>query len=240
MRALLRDGHRQAASGQIETGSTRRDCRESHVWDNVRIVFRMAFLGGLMRQILIALAAATLLLQPSVSAARDGSSWLGGVAVGKNADKWEIRGGVAAYDSGAFSSQTFTGTVVNAEVLAPSPDFLSGIGSPRPYLGTDIAISDDPIDVFYAGLNWEAYLTQRLYLGFSFGGSVNTDQAKRNAFGEEKDLGSPVLFHLQASAGFDITPTVTAQIYYNHFSNAKLAESNDGLESVGARIGLRF
>jgi hypothetical protein len=193
-----------------------------------------------MRRILIWLAAAAFLLVPSLAAAQDSPPWLRGVTVGKNADKWEIRGGLAAYDTGAFSSQTFTGTVVNGEVLAPSPDFLSGIGSPRPYLGTEIAISDDPIDVFYAGLNWEAYLTRRFYLGFSFGGSINTDQAKRNEFGVEKDLGSPMLFHVQASAGFDITPTLTAQIYYNHFSNARLAESNDGLESVGARIGVRF
>lgn len=195
-----------------------------------------------MRHILNTLAAASLAfcLSPSGSLAQDGASFLDRIVIGKNAAKWELRAGAAAYDTGVFSAQTFSGTVLNAELLAPSPGILSGIGSPRPYVGTDIAISDDAIDVFYAGLNWEAYLTSRLYLGFSLGGSVNTDQAKRNEHGEEKDLGSPVLFHLQASAGFDITPTLTAQVYYNHFSNAGLADSNDGLESIGARLGFRF
>lgn len=195
-----------------------------------------------MRHGLKALTAAcvALCLSSSLSLAQDGPSLFDRVAIGKNAAKWELRAGAAAYDTGVFSAQTFSGTVLNAELLAPAPGFLSGIGSPRPYVGTDVAISDDAIDVFYAGLNWEAYLTSRFYIGFSAGGSVNTDQVKRATDGREKDLGSPVLFHLQASAGFDITPTLTAQVYYNHFSNAGLADSNDGLESTGARLGFRF
>lgn len=195
-----------------------------------------------MRRFLVTLAAASaaLSLSSSLCAAQDTSSSLGGITFGKNAHSWEIRGGAAAYDTGVFSSQVFNGAVLNAEVLAPSPEFLSGIGAPRPYVGADIAISDDPIHVFYAGLNWEAYLSQRFYVGFSAGGSINTDQVRRDASGNVKDLGSPVLFHLQASAGFDITPTLTAQVYYNHFSNAGLADSNDGLESTGVRIGVRF
>lgn len=159
---------------------------------------------------------------------------------GRNADRWEARLGGAFYDSGPFSSQIFSGGVINGEFLAPSPDFLSAIGSPRPYVGTDIALSDHEIHVLYAGLNWEAYYTKRLYLGFSAGGSVNSDKSKANDFGEVKDLGSSVLFHLQASAGFDITPNLTAQVYLNHFSNANLADSNDGLESTGFRLGMRF
>jgi len=45
---------------------------------------------------------------------------------------------------------------------------------------------------------------------------------------------------LQASAGYDITSTVTIQLFYNHFSNANLISSNIGLESIGARLALRF
>lgn len=192
-----------------------------------------------MRRFLVVLTAgAAALAIPPAALAADG--FLGGIKVGKNAARWEVRAGAADYDTGVFSSKTVTGTVLNAEVLAPSPGFLAGIGAPRPYIGTDIAISKNPIDVFYAGLNWEAYLTKRFYLGFSVGGSVNTRQTVTNTSGKEKDLGSPLLFHLQASAGFDLTKDVTAQLYYNHFSNAGLADSNDGLESMGARIGFRF
>lgn len=192
-----------------------------------------------MRNLLFALAASAGLLGLSAPA-HAGDGFPGNIKIGKNAAKWEVRGGIAAYDSGVFSKQTLDGVVLNAEILAPSPDFLAGIGAPRPYVGADIALSDDPIDVFYAGLNWEAYLTKRFYVGFSFGGSINTDDAVRNAAGDEKDLGSHLLFHLQASAGFDVTQNLTAQVYYNHFSNAGFARANNGLESVGARLGWRF
>jgi hypothetical protein len=49
-----------------------------------------------------------------------------------------------------------------------------------------------------------------------------------------------VLFHLQASVGFDLSENTTAQLYLNHFSNAGLADQNNGLESVGIRFGVRF
>ncbi len=175
---------------------------------------------------------------PGLAHAEDGAP--GGFEFARNAARWEIRLGVGAYDTGPFTTDTFSGASVNGEVLAPSADFLAAIGSPRPYVGTDIAISSDPIHVFYAGLNWEAYVTERLSLGLSLGGAVVTDDTVSNAVGEIRDLGSPVLFHLQASAGFDVTPDIGAQIYFNHFSNAYLADANDGLESMGARLTFRF
>ena len=165
---------------------------------------------------------------------------LGGIVIGKNADLMEWRLGGGLYDTGPFTPDSFSGGTVNAEVLLPSPDFLAAIGSPRPYLGTDIAISNDPIHVFYAGLNWEAYLTDAFYLGFSLGGSVNSDSKVGNDEGEVRDLGSPILFHLQASAGYDFTRNLGAQIYLIHVSNANIADSNDGLESTGLRLVYRY
>tara|TARA_R110000751_G_scaffold107645_8_gene204061 strand:- start:154511 stop:155095 length:585 start_codon:yes stop_codon:yes gene_type:complete len=166
---------------------------------------------------------------------------LGEIKVGKYSDIWEVRFGGAAFDTGPASPNNFSGAIINAEVLAPSPDFLDVIGSPRPLLGTEIAISDDPIHVVYAGLNWEAHVTERLYLGFSGGGSWNSSQVTTNSIsGSTKDLGSSFLFLLQASIGYDVTEKVTLQAFYNHFSNAYLAASNPGLESVGGRLGVRF
>jgi hypothetical protein len=148
--------------------------------------------------------------------------------------------GGGAYDAGPFTPDSFSGGVINGEFLFPSFDVLKGIGSPRPYIGTDIAISDDPIHVLYAGLNWQAYLTQRFYLGFSLGGSLNSDSKRTNDKGDERDLGSTVLFHLQASAGVDITEKLGAEAFLNHISNANLGSSNDGLESAGVRLTWRF
>lgn len=156
---------------------------------------------------------------------------------GKHAGHWEVRSGLAAFDTGPFTPQVESGVVVNGEILAPSPGFLSAIGAPRPYLGADIATNGET-EVLYGGLNWQAHL-DRFYLGMSAGASLN-DGATISGGGETKNLGSNVLFHLQASAGVDVTDALSAEVYLNHFSNAGLGDSNDGLESAGLRIGYRF
>lgn len=164
----------------------------------------------------------------------DSSRW------GRNAAYWEIRLGGGAYDFGPATSNDFSGAVINAEILTPSPEILAGIGAPRPYLGTDIALSDDAIHVVYFGLNWELYLTRQLYLGLAGGGAWNSSPSTTNGSGATKDLGSSFLFHLQASLGYDISQRWTMQVFYNHFSNANVSGFNAGLESIGARLGMRF
>lgn len=181
--------------------------------------------------LIIALLAATVNMLTSHTIAAE---------IGKYSKNWEIRLGGGAFDVGPFTGQVFSGGIVNAEMLSPSPGFLAILGSPRPYLGTDISLSDQAIHTFYTGLNWEAHLTDRFYAGFSLGGSLNTSKTTTRPDGATKRLGSQVLFHLQASAGYDLTDNITAQVFLNHFSNAGLASSNHGLESVGARIGYRF
>ena len=189
-----------------------------------------------LRLIVLAVLGQLLMLAPALGFDDTHS----GIRFGKNADYWEVRFGGGAYDFGPTTPSDFSGGVVNFEVVAPSPDFLARIGAPRPYIGTDIAISDDAIHVVYAGLNWEAYVTRRLYFGFSGGGSWNTGPKQTAASGASKNLGSVILFHLQLSIGFDITEKLTAQVYLNHVSNAYIANSNPGLESVGGRVGVRF
>ena len=162
--------------------------------------------------------------------ADEASGWLA-----PHSERWEARIGGGIYDVGIFVPHDFSGGTINGEVLAPSPAFLEWLGSPRPYIGADIALSSDPVHFFYAGLNWEARLADRVYAGFSLGGSVNTDKAVG-----PRDLGSNALFHLQVSAGVDITENMALQVYLNHYSNAELADANDGLETAGARLAFRF
>lgn len=166
--------------------------------------------------------------------------WRPGFDVGRHSDRWETRAGVADYDAGPFTSQFGNGPIVNAELFAPSPAILDRIGSPRPYIGADIATDDTQANIAYAGLNWQAHLYERVYLGFSAGGAVVDDQFIGDGSGRAKDLGSTVLFHLQASAGFDLTRDLSAEVYLNHVSNAGLKDANSGLESAGIRFGYRF
>ena len=65
----------------------------------------------------------------SYSAAAGEAGFLGGIDIGKNAARYEVRAGGAAYDVGPFTPDTFDGGVINGEVLAPSPAFLEGARS---------------------------------------------------------------------------------------------------------------
>ncbi len=190
--------------------------------------------------VLVAILASISSLFCTLSLQATENTFLGGIQIGKHASRWEARLGGAVFDTGPFTSQELSGGVINGEIVAPSPAFLGFLGSPRPYIGADLAISDNPVHVIYAGFNWEAHLTRSFYLGFSAGGAWNSSPLTINAAGMPKNLGSSLLFHLQASAGVDITPNLTAQVFLNHFSNAGIRKPNHGLESVGARLGYRF
>jgi lipid A 3-O-deacylase len=159
--------------------------------------------------------------------------------IGKNADKLELQLGLLSYDTGLFTHQDFNGAVLNGEILFPSPDFLAPLGSPRPHLGFDAALVDDPIHFAYAGLTWDVYFTKWLYLSASFGGALTTAQNLEDPT-EYKALGCRGLFHVGAGLGFDITEKATVQLYADHFSTASLCEPNNGAENAGIRFGYRF
>lgn len=158
---------------------------------------------------------------------------------GKYADHMEARIGGAFYDRGLLTNHLYDGGVVNGEFLFRSPALLDAIGAPRPYLGVDAGLADDPIHFLYAGLNWDFHLTERLYVSGSVGGAINTAQDLKDS-PNTRSLGTRATFHLGAAVGYDFTPAMTAQIYTNHFSNAYLSSSNEGHDSSGIRLGFRF
>jgi len=158
---------------------------------------------------------------------------------GIHSDWRELRFGVMAYDRGFFSTDDFSGTVINGEFLFSSPDVLERIGSPRPYIGFDAAIADDPIHFVYAGLNWDFHLIGNFYLSTSLGGAITTAENLDDPT-TYKALGCRALFHLGAAIGYDFGERWTLQAYTDHFSNAGLCGDNNGAEATGVRIGYRF
>ncbi len=159
---------------------------------------------------------------------------------GRNADYVEMRIGTAFYDTGLLTRPvTINGGALNGELLFASPEFLDGIGSPRPYVGTDIGLTAKPIHFFYAGLNWDYHFTPKFYASGSLGGAIHTQSNLVNPV-SQRALGSRVLFHFGLALGYDFTPQLTGQIYTNHFSNAWLASPNEGHDASGIRLGYRF
>jgi len=156
---------------------------------------------------------------------------------GNYADRMEIRLGVLAYDRGFFSHTDYDGVMINGELVFRSPEFLDFLFAPRPYLGFDIALSDDPVHFFYTGLTWDFNITHRFYISGSLGGAIHTDDLIKPV---GKSLGTRALFHLGLGLGFDVTENWTIQAYLDHFSNANLGPTNEGFENTGLRVGYRF
>ena len=157
----------------------------------------------------------------------------------RNADRLELRLGLASYDTGLFSGQDYSGLTLHGQILFPSPDFLAPIGAPRPYLGVNVSPGGQRTDFVFAGVEWEAYVTDRLYLLAGAGGAVHNADDLLGPVGY-KALGCRALFHLSAGLGYDVSPNLTVQVYHDHFSNGGLCARNQGADHAGVRIGYRF
>jgi lipid A 3-O-deacylase len=157
----------------------------------------------------------------------------------------ELKIGVLAHDVGFLGDHIETGPDVNFEMLFTPPQILDVIGSPRPTLGGDFNTAGNTSDAYF-GLTWGITLIQHmfgsggsLFLNGGLGGAVQdgyTDTAPPG----RKDLGSPVLFHLSAELGYQITPTLSISAFLEHMSNANLAPHNAGITSAGGRLGFKF
>ena len=57
---------------------------------------------------------------------------------------------------------------------------------------------------------------------------------------DRKALGSHALFRLALEVGCDVSESWRASVLWDHSSNAGLADHNEGLNNLGARIGYKF
>ncbi len=158
----------------------------------------------------------------------------------------ELKVGVLAHDVGIFGHHKESGGDVNLELLFTSPDFLRILGSPRPHIGTDVN-SDGNTSQFYAGLTWHLTLlpgvmakSDALYVEASLGGAIHNGEAEGPSNSNEKRLGSVALFRESLELGWKFTDFQTFGIYMDHISNAGLATHNEGLTSLGLRMGFKF
>lgn len=164
-------------------------------------------------------------------------------------ERYEIRGGILAHDTGFLleAGPRHDVYAINAEVLFPSPDFLSFAYDPRPKVGISLAPDADGISTIYAGLNWDIPVYGNWYVMAGVGGSLNNADRLTEADlqpGETKDtfrlVGCHALFHLSAGFGYRVTEDVSIQFYGDHISNANLCDNNEGLDQWGVRLGYAF
>jgi len=152
----------------------------------------------------------------------------------------EIRVGYLAHDIDAVSFNREDGQDINAELLFHSPDLsiFPNIGSPRPHLGVSANTNGDTSHA-YTGLTWQWKWLGNFFSEAMAGGSIHDGNInlERN---DRKALGSRVLFRLGVALGYNITSHINISIMFDHISNAYLKSNNEGLDTLGFRIGYRF
>jgi lipid A 3-O-deacylase len=166
----------------------------------------------------------------------------------------EVKVGVLAYDVGFVGPSIDPGAAINGEVLFRSIQWfidrqnlrwLNDLLAPRPTIGTTINTAGD-MNFYYAGLTWNADLfgdvfrpDDGIFADFGFGGAIQDGHVGSEIPGEIS-FGSRALFHLSGELGYRFDPQISIALYYEHFSNADLAEPNPGVNNIGLRFGYRF
>jgi hypothetical protein len=70
--------------------------------------------------------------------------------------------------------------------------------------------------------------------------TVATYQSDLHVYDKFKAMGSQVVFNPNFSLGYDLTHTVSAEISWEHYSNAGLGGRNPGMDNWGARLVYHF
>jgi lipid A 3-O-deacylase len=109
---------------------------------------------------------------------------------------------------------------------------------PRPQIGGMIN-TDGKTSYAYAGVVWTLNITPRFFLEPMFGGAVHngeldTPDPTRNS------LGCVQLFHTGLSTGFRLSDHWTILGTWDHISDARLCDRNQGINDYGIKLGYRF
>lgn len=152
----------------------------------------------------------------------------------------EFRLGVLAadLDPGGGSDDT---VALSGEFLTPrradrSSSIIEHFFSPRFHVGGIVNLGHG-VHQAYAGLTWDYFIADRIFLESSFGGAVHDGGTSAYSF---DSFGCTVNFHESFAIGADITETVSILATVDHMSNAGLCDQNQGLTNAGVQLGYRW
>lgn len=162
----------------------------------------------------------------------------------------EVRVGVTQHNvcvTDCDNANKEDGPNISAELVFTSPDVLSAILAPRPYLMGSLNTSGDT-SYGAAGLIWNFRLTERLSFEPGVGYALH-DGALESPFpqGDPQGdaftsdhvlLGSHDLFRTSLAVNYAISDRWGAQILYEHLSHGQILGNgrNQGLDNVGLRV----
>jgi lipid A 3-O-deacylase len=147
------------------------------------------------------------------------------------------------------------GASFEADFLFPQLKALSFLGSPRPYVGTQISLQGYT-DFAEAGLLWRIP-HGRFYLDLGAGlathnGEVNVPPPMAGVSPEENDrrrheretrnqFEHRMLYHATFALGWRLSPKWALEFEGQHWSNGHLGtNTNDGADTLGLRAAYRF
>jgi len=157
----------------------------------------------------------------------------------------EVRGGVLAQSCCGPGNNKEQGVGLNLEALFDSPDFLSVLLSPRPLIGATVATDSDATSQIYAGFEWKLEVSKFFVTG-SLGGAIHNGETDFDPIADVSRLtntmffGCRAHFRLAGDLGYRVTKRVSASVHWSHISNANLCDENEGLDHLGARVGVSF
>lgn len=127
--------------------------------------------------------------------------------------------------------------------------------------------TDDRTNFYTAGLEWRKHLFHTKFYGdFGIGVAyvdglaiypdhfnpnvvpaanasaavVATYQSNLHIYDERKAMGSQAVFNPNFSFGYDLTHDISAEVSWEHYSNAGLGGRNPGMDNYGARLVYHF
>jgi lipid A 3-O-deacylase len=162
----------------------------------------------------------------------------------------EFRLGVTAHD---LADHVEDGPNVTVEILFESPDFLSGIWSPRPYVYGSFN-TNGLTDFGATGLAWDFEISPNVHFEYKTGLSYNDGVVDIDPNSHPGDpnrirlattralMGNEILFHNSFGIDFDLNEQWSIGAYYEHISHGQiLAEGrNQALDNAGVRVSYRF
>ncbi|WP_227869190.1 acyloxyacyl hydrolase [Nitrosospira lacus] len=151
----------------------------------------------------------------------------------------EVKLGVLHHDTGGLWSgfRRESGADFNLEAIF-SPQYKILGGFIRPALGGSVNTAGDTSKL-YSGIRWQYDHASGIFFGVGFGGAVHNGDLHLQHY-DRKALGSRVLFHIPVEIGYRVGARSSLSVYFDHVSNANLADANEGMDTFGGRYGYRF
>lgn len=143
------------------------------------------------------------------------------------------------------------GPNINGEIVFNSPDFLSFVWSPRPYLMASVNTAGKT-SFGGVGIEWEVPLGEKWSLEPGVGYVLHDGTTKNpyangdplgDAFTQENVLlGSEDLFRTNLALNYNIDDTWGLQLMYEHLSHGQILGDgrNQGLDNLGIRVRYSF